>query len=81
MGVRVVGVRSALVDRRKPRRPPLRDPLGEHHDQHPPLQGVQLDRQGRRDLVDHAGVFAVVSFLPVQPPAGRVALGRHPCGQ
>ena len=81
MGVRVVGVRSALVDRGEPCRPPSRHPLGEDRDQHPPLLRVQLARQGGGELVDHAGVFAVLPFLPVQPSEGGVALGRHPSGQ
>jgi len=45
------------------------------------LLRVQLARQGGGDLVDHAGILAVLPFLPVQPSAGGVALVRHPSGQ
>jgi len=81
MGVRIVRIPSALVDRREPCRPPLRHPLGKRHDQPAPLQGVQLTRQGHGQLVDHAGVLTVAPFLPVQPPPRGVALGRHSSGQ
>jgi hypothetical protein len=36
---------------------------------------------GGGDLVDHAGILAVLPLLPVQPSAGGVALARHPSGQ
>jgi len=81
MSVRIVRVPSALVDRRKPSRLPLRHPLGKRRDQPAPLQGVQLARQGHGQLVDHAGVLTVPPFLPIQPPPRGVALGRHPSGQ
>jgi len=81
MGVWVMRVPPALVDRREPCRPPLRHPLGKRHDQPAPLQGVQLARQGHRQLVDHAGIFAVLLFFPVQPSADGVALNRHSFGQ
>ena len=79
--MRIVRVPAALVDRRKPCRFALRDPLGKRRDQPAPLQGVQLARQGRRDLVDHAGILSVPPFLLVQPSAGRVALAWHSSGQ
>jgi len=81
MGVRVVGVRTALVDRGEPCRPPVRDPLSEGCHQPSPLPGVHLAGQGDRDLVDHAGVLAVLPLLSVQPSAGRIALVGHPAGQ
>jgi hypothetical protein len=65
MGVGIVRVPSALVDRRKPRCPPLRHPLGKDHDQLAPLQGVQLTRQGSGDFVDHAGILPVLPFFLV----------------
>jgi len=81
MGVRVVRVPSALVDRRKPCRPSLRDPFGEDRDQPAPLPRVQFARQSHRDFVDDPGVLAVLPFFPIQPAAGGVALLRHPSGE
>jgi len=78
--MRVADILAVLMDGRKPRGAALRDPLGKCPDQLRPLQRMKLAGQGHHDLGENPGVFPVGPFLPVQPPAGRVAPCWHPLG-
>ena len=42
-----------------------------------PLRGRKFERQGSHDLVDHAGILAVLLFLSVQPILSGLAPGGH----
>lgn len=74
----VMGIRSRLVDGRKPCRPTIGERFGELMDELAPLCGVQLARQGEHQLVDDAGVLAVAPLLRIEPSPRAVAVGRHP---
>ena len=76
MGMGIVGVALAGMDRGHPRSPAFGHAFAECMEEFDLLVAAQLERQGHDQLVDDARVLAVILFLRIEPLAGG-AVGRH----
>lgn len=80
MDVRIKPVSASVVDCRQPSGATSGDFTQINAGEGLPLRGREFERQGSHDLIDHAGILAVLPFLPIQPVLNGLASGRQVLG-